>query len=99
LQPPADLLESDIFGFEEKSAEAKANDLVVTKYNPKHKNDILRLNSVNDYTSHLDNVQNDLDSLKDLLRSDSYQIDANQLMGVSRRVSRVDRWYSQTTVE
>lgn len=56
--------------------------MVVTKYNPKH-GDIMRLSSVNDYSSHIDNVQNDLDSLKDLLRNDAYQMDANQLMAVS----------------
>lgn len=44
----------------------------------------MRLNSVNDYSSHLENVQTDLDSLKDLLgRNDGYQLDANQLLGVS----------------
>lgn len=43
----------------------------------------MRLNSANEYSSHLDNVQNDLDSLKDLLSNESYQLDANQLLGVS----------------
>lgn len=58
--------------------------MIVTKYNPKHAHDIMRLNSVNDYTSHLDNVQNDLDSLKDLLSNDPYQtLDAN-MMEVSK---------------
>lgn len=44
----------------------------------------MRLNSMNDYESHLDNVQNDLDSLKDLLRGDNYHLDANHLLGVSK---------------
>ena len=43
----------------------------------------MRLNSANDYSNHIENVQNDLESLKDLLRNDSYQLDANQLLGVS----------------
>lgn len=45
----------------------------------------MRLSSVSDYTGHLDNVQNDLDSLKDLLRNDAYQLDTNQLLGVSKQ--------------
>ena len=55
----------------------------MTKYNPKTTHDIMRLSSVNDYTNHLDNVQDDLESLKDLLRTDSYQLDPSQLLGVS----------------
>lgn len=62
---------------------------IVTKYNPKHAHDILRLTSVDDYSSHLNNVQNELDSLKDLLSGDSegYQLDTNQLLEVSYRKS------------
>ena len=32
---------------------------------------------------HLENVQDELESLKDLLRSDNYSLDANTLLGVS----------------
>jgi hypothetical protein len=85
LQPPADLLESDLFDFEKKDSE-NTEDLVVTKFNPKHTNDIMRLNSAVDYSGHIDNVQNDLDTLKDLLSSDSY-LDTNQLLGVSESKS------------
>lgn len=57
--------------------------MTLTKYNPNSNHDILQLNSVDEYSSHLDNVQNDLDSLKDLLRGDSYCFDANTLVEVS----------------
>lgn len=82
FQPPSDLLDDNLFGLDVKKP--ADNNQVVTKYNPKH-TDILRLNSVDDYSSHLNNVQNDLDSLKDLLSGDcsGYQLDANQLLGVS----------------
>lgn len=82
FQPPNDLLDDDMFAFG-KVEEMNPEGMIVTKYNPKHTNDIMRLNSATDYSSHIDNVQNDLDSLKDLLSSDSYQLDPNQLMGVS----------------
>lgn len=84
FQPPADLLDDDLFGFNKAEGVVNSEGMVVTKYNPKHTNDIMRLSSVNDYTNHIDNVQNDLDSLKDLLSNDSYQLDSNQLLGVSR---------------
>lgn len=34
-------------------------------------------------TNHLDNVQDELESLKDLLRTDGYSLDASTLLGVS----------------
>lgn len=78
------MLDDELFSFGGKTGEdEKAEDMIVTKYNPKHTNDIQRLSSVNDFSGHIDNVQNDLDSLKDLLRSDNYQLDSNQLLGVS----------------
>lgn len=84
FQPQNSILDDELFSFDgETGKQEKNEDLIVTKYNPKHISDIQRLSSVTDYTSHLDNVQNDLDSLKDLLRTDNYQLDANQLMGVS----------------
>lgn len=45
--------------------------------------DLNRLNSLADYGQHIDTVQTDLDSLKDLLKGDNYQFDANTLLGVS----------------
>lgn len=79
FQPPENLLADDLFGFDGKEDEENKT---VTKYNPRHK-DILRLSSVNDYSSHLENVQTDLDSLKDLLgRNDGYQLDSHQLLEV-----------------
>lgn len=58
-------------------------DMTITKYNPSSNHDIMQLNSVNEYSSHLDNVQNDLDSLKDLLRGDNYCFDPATLVDVS----------------
>lgn len=57
--------------------------MLITKYNPSNTHDILQLNSADEFSSHLDNVQNDLDSLKDLLRSDNYCFDPNALSDVS----------------
>jgi hypothetical protein len=37
----------------------------------------------NDIDNHLNNVDTDLDTLKDLLRGEGYQFDANSLLGVS----------------
>lgn len=41
-----------------------------------------------DITHHLDTVQGDLDTLKDLLRADNYTFDANTLLNVSREVQK-----------
>lgn len=73
----------DLFG---KSTTTGAdNKMRITKYNPNSTNDILRLNSVDDYSSHLNNVQTDLDGLKDLLRNENYCFDPNTLMNVSKQ--------------
>lgn len=61
------------------------NALKIIKYNPPHTNDIMDLQSPTDYSNHLDNVQSDLDSLKDFLRTDNYPLETNQLLGVSRK--------------
>ncbi|XP_062565081.1 heat shock factor protein isoform X3 [Armigeres subalbatus] len=44
--------------------------------------DLNRLNSLTDYGQHIDTVQTDLESLKDLLKGDNYQFDANTLLGL-----------------
>lgn len=44
--------------------------------------DLNRLNSLTDFGQHIDTVQTDLDSLKDLLKGDNYQFDANTLLGL-----------------
>lgn len=36
-----------------------------------------------EYHSHLNDVQSDLDALKDILRGDGYQFDPNSLINVS----------------
>lgn len=36
-----------------------------------------------EYHSHLNDVQSDLDALKDILRGDGYQFDTNALINVS----------------
>ncbi|XP_050681292.1 heat shock factor protein isoform X5 [Leptidea sinapis] len=45
-------------------------------------NNMNRLQSVNDIDDHLDTMQTDLDSIRDLLRSDSYSLDSNTLLGL-----------------
>lgn len=86
------MMNEGLFVFDGKTGEQEqADDMMVTKYNPKHTHDILRLNSVDDYSSHISNVQSDLDSLKDLLRNDAYDLDTNDLLGVSEKVFFVIR--------
>lgn len=85
------LLHDELFSFGGKTGEQeKVEDMIVTKYNPKHTSDIQRLNSVTDFSSHLENVQNDLDTLKDLLHNDNYQMETNQLLGVRLKIVKVD---------
>jgi heat shock transcription factor 1 len=84
------MTDDELFNFVEKSNDQINSDLTVTKYNPKHTSDIEQLETATDYNGHLDNVQNDLESLKDLLRNDSYQLDANQLLGVSFITELID---------
>ncbi|XP_017146450.1 heat shock factor protein isoform X4 [Drosophila miranda] len=43
---------------------------------------LMRINSVDDVHGHLDNVQDELETLKDLLRSDGVSIDQNMLLGL-----------------
>ncbi|XP_063548534.1 heat shock factor protein isoform X2 [Cydia strobilella] len=45
--------------------------------------DVNRCNSVNDIDDHLDSMQTDIESLRELLRSDSYALDTNTLMGIT----------------
>ncbi|XP_035893274.1 probable serine/threonine-protein kinase yakA isoform X7 [Anopheles stephensi] len=44
--------------------------------------DVSRLNTVAEYGQHIDSVQNDLESLKELLKGEGYQLDANALLGL-----------------
>ncbi|XP_041975866.1 heat shock factor protein isoform X2 [Aricia agestis] len=44
----------------------------------------LNSNNKNDIDDHLDTMQTDLDSLRELLRSDSYSLDTNTLLGQSK---------------
>nr|XP_029720479.1 heat shock factor protein-like isoform X3 [Aedes albopictus] len=59
-----------------------SNPGVVTKF-VSNNADLNRLNSLADYGQHIDTVQTDLDSLKDLLKGDNYQFDANTLLGAA----------------
>jgi hypothetical protein len=78
-------LDEELLAFENKVVNIKqeADNKSLLKYNSMHEDDILGLTSPTDYTNHINNIQNDLDSLKDLLHNDSYQLDPNQLLGVS----------------
>ncbi|XP_070505662.1 heat shock factor protein isoform X2 [Chironomus tepperi] len=78
--------DDNIFEFDDKKDDTvDSNALKVIKFNPPHTNDIVNLQSTTDYTTHIDNVQNDLNSLKDLLSNDAYQLDANQLLGMPQQ--------------
>ncbi|KAI8438555.1 hypothetical protein MSG28_011021, partial [Choristoneura fumiferana] len=44
--------------------------------------DVNRFNSMTDIDDHLDSMQTDIESLRELLRSDSYALDTNTLMGL-----------------
>ncbi|XP_004534650.1 heat shock factor protein isoform X2 [Ceratitis capitata] len=44
--------------------------------------EIMRMSIGDEVNDHLDNVQDELESLKDLLRSDGYSLDANTLLGL-----------------
>lgn len=58
-----------------------SNPGVMTKF-VSNNADLNRLNSLADYGQHIDTVQTDLDTLKDLLKGDNYQFDANTLLGL-----------------
>ncbi|XP_023943338.1 heat shock factor protein isoform X3 [Bicyclus anynana] len=45
-----------------------------------------RLQAMNDIDDHLDTMQTDLESLRELLRSDSYSLDTNTLLGIEQSV-------------
>lgn len=75
-------VDDDLFNYvEKKDDNVDENALRIMKYNPPHTNDILSLQSPTDYCNHIENVQTDLESLKDLLHNDAYQLDSNQLLG------------------
>ena len=70
------------FGKENNIKQEEDDATGLLKYNPPCTRDILGLNSTIDYSNHINNVQNDLDSLKDLLHNDNYQLDTSQLLEV-----------------
>ncbi|XP_039759665.1 heat shock factor protein isoform X4 [Pararge aegeria] len=45
-----------------------------------------RLQAMNDIDDHLDTMQTDLESLRELLRSDTYSLDTNTLLGIEQSV-------------
>uniref|UniRef100_U5EZQ6 Putative heat shock transcription factor hsf n=1 Tax=Corethrella appendiculata TaxID=1370023 RepID=U5EZQ6_9DIPT len=59
---------------------ANKSNNIVAKIQPKPQ--LKRMHTVEDYDQQIDTVQNDLDSLKDLLRGEGYQLDANTLLGL-----------------
>ncbi|XP_055628025.1 heat shock factor protein isoform X2 [Toxorhynchites rutilus septentrionalis] len=44
--------------------------------------DLGKLSTITDYDQHINTVENELESLKDLLKGDGYQLDANTLLGL-----------------
>ncbi|XP_055904936.1 heat shock factor protein isoform X2 [Eupeodes corollae] len=62
------------------SSSKNSSELQLSKVN--NSNNFLNSNDMREEVSmHLDSVQDDLDTLKDLLRTDSYSLDANTLLG------------------
>jgi hypothetical protein len=78
--------DDDLFAFDDKGIKQEEDTMSLTKYNPPNKDDITSLSSSHEFTNHINNVQSDLDSLKDLLHNDAYNLDTNQLLGVSMKL-------------
>ncbi|XP_036333172.1 heat shock factor protein isoform X7 [Rhagoletis pomonella] len=67
----------------QRAKSTNGNNMSLTKYKnggPGNE-EIMRLSTTDEVNGHLDNVQDELESLKDLLRSDGYSLDANTLLG------------------
>ncbi|XP_037866735.1 heat shock factor-d isoform X4 [Bombyx mori] len=58
------------------------NNMTLATVNNNTNNKINRFQTRNDLDDHLDAMQSDLESLRELLRSDSYALDTNTLMGL-----------------
>ncbi|XP_017093717.2 heat shock factor protein isoform X4 [Drosophila bipectinata] len=80
------------------AAKAGANDdgaMAVAKYTGGENGgarELLRMNSVDEVNGHLDNVQDELDTLKDLLRGDGVSIDQNMLLGLFNDSDLLDNY-------
>ncbi|XP_055380838.1 heat shock factor protein isoform X2 [Condylostylus longicornis] len=73
----------DQSGESNKKNDNEKNEMTVVKYSTqKSSEDIMKLQSPEDFHNHLDNVQDDLENLKDLLKGDSYSFDTTTLSGL-----------------
>ncbi|XP_061391487.1 heat shock factor protein [Musca vetustissima] len=65
------------------SSSSSNGNMTLTKYNSKlpSNEDIMRLSTASEVSGHLEIMQDELESLKDLLRSDVYSLDHNTLLG------------------
>ncbi|XP_062524402.1 heat shock factor-d isoform X6 [Bombyx mori] len=61
------------------------NNMTLATVNNNTNNKINRFQTRNDLDDHLDAMQSDLESLRELLRSDSYALDTNTLMGTAEQ--------------
>ncbi|XP_073845045.1 heat shock factor isoform X3 [Musca autumnalis] len=68
------------------SKSSNGNNMTLTKYNSKlpSNEDIMRLSTASEVSGHLEIMQDELESLKDLLRSDVYSLDHNTLLGSTK---------------
>ncbi|XP_023293857.2 heat shock factor protein isoform X3 [Lucilia cuprina] len=64
----------------DSSKDGNDSNMAITKY--KNNQDVMRLSTANEVSGHLDIVQDELEGLKDLLRSDVYSLDHNTLLGL-----------------
>ncbi|XP_058117527.1 uncharacterized protein LOC131259930 isoform X4 [Anopheles coustani] len=63
-----------------RAASGENNEQQISKF-VSNDSDVSRLNTVAEYGQHIDTVQTDLESLKELLKGEGYQLDANALLG------------------
>ncbi|XP_058117526.1 uncharacterized protein LOC131259930 isoform X3 [Anopheles coustani] len=64
-----------------RAASGENNEQQISKF-VSNDSDVSRLNTVAEYGQHIDTVQTDLESLKELLKGEGYQLDANALLGL-----------------
>ncbi|XP_063703242.1 heat shock factor protein isoform X2 [Culicoides brevitarsis] len=76
------------------------SNMQVTKFNGKsNNNDISKLMSHSEFDSHLNDVQSDLDALKDILRGENYQFDTNALLNFAAEQPNYNRYFMPSQLD
>ncbi|KAG4078971.1 hypothetical protein HA402_010923 [Bradysia odoriphaga] len=69
--------------YSKKVMPTSSKNLAIAKYNNKQDSEDIQLNTPEDVNMQLENIQGDLDSLKELFQADAdYSLDANALFGI-----------------